>query len=233
MSKEAVIISGGVLDEEFILDVLDSKEGAYIIGVDSGVRFLYKHQIMPHYIVGDFDSLDESIITYYRKETKVSIREFNPEKDAADTEIAVKLAVAIGSRKMSILGATGARIDHLWANIQTLFIAQAAGVDAEILDPLNRIRIIEGATLLKKEAAYGPFFSVFTLNGPVPHFNISGAKYPLTDHLLEPVGSLCVSNEYKDDVTITFPQGKVILMETRDRGISSKDVENSRETGYN
>jgi len=28
---------------------------------------------------------------------------------------------------------------------------------------------------------------------------------------------LCVSNEYLGDVTISFPQGKVILMETRDR----------------
>jgi len=217
MSKETVIISGGVLDEAFILETLKSRESAYIIGVDRGVRFLYHHQIVPDYIVGDFDSLDEMIIKYYREETKVPIREFNPEKDASDTEIAVKLAVAIGSRKITILGATGDRIDHLWANIQTLFIAHSAGVGAAILDPLNRIRIIDGTTQLKKEEAYGSFFSVFTIHGPVEHFNISGAKYPLVDHVLDPEGSLCVSNEYEEDVTITFPQGKVILMETRDR----------------
>lgn len=217
MSKETIIISGGVLDEAFILEVLESRENVYIIGVDRGVRFLYQHQIVPDYIVGDFDSLDEMIIKYYREETKVPIREFNPEKDASDTEIAVKLAVAIGSREITILGATGDRIDHLWANIQTLFIAHAAGVAAAILDPLNRIRIIDGTTELKKEEAYGPFFSVFTIHGPVEHFNISGAKYPLVDHVLDPEGSLCVSNEYEEDVTITFPQGKVILMETRDR----------------
>lgn len=217
MSKVAIIVSGGILDEEFLLQILEKWSDAYIVGVDSGVKLLYKHQIVPDYIVGDFDSLDEEIVRFYQDETDVPIRKFNPEKDATDTEIAVRLAMAIGGKKLIILGATGARIDHLWANIQTLYIAHQAGVEAEILDIYNRITIIEGRTELKKEEAYGPYFSVFTINGPIEHFFITGAKYPLTDHTLEPYGSLCVSNEFIEDVTITFPKGDVILMETKDR----------------
>ena len=61
-----------------------------------------------------------------------------------------------------ILGATGGRIDHLWANVQSLAIPFKAGVHAEILDSQNRIFLLgEGETHIKKSEAYGPYFSVF------------------------------------------------------------------------
>ena len=51
-----------------------------MIGVDRGVEFLYNHQIMPDYIVGDFDSTREEIRDYYKNETNVPVREYNPKK---------------------------------------------------------------------------------------------------------------------------------------------------------
>lgn len=218
MSKRAVIISGGTLYEELIEKTIGECEDPCIIGVDKGVEFLYHHNIKPSYIVGDFDSLSHEIVDYYKNETHVSVREFNPVKDASDTEIAVRLAITLGCHEMVILGATGSRVDHLWANIQTLTIPFKAGVDAVILDPQNRIRLIGGETHLKKEEAFGDYFSVFPLGEVVYGFNIRGAKYPLTEHTLTPYDSLCVSNQIEgDEVVIDFVSGIVILMETRDR----------------
>ena len=218
MSKRAVIISGGTLYEELIEKTIRECEDPCIIGVDKGVEFLYHHKIRPSYIVGDFDSLSHEIVDYYKNETHVSVREFNPVKDASDTEIAVRLAITLGCHEMVILGATGSRVDHLWANIQTLTIPFKAGVDAVILDPQNRIRLIGGETHLKKEEAFGDYFSVFPLGEVVYGFNIRGAKYPLTEHTLTPYDSLCVSNQIEEDeVVIDFVSGVVILMETRDR----------------
>lgn len=218
MSKRAVIISGGTLYEELIEKTIRECEDPCIIGVDKGVEFLYRHNIKPSYIVGDFDSLSHEIVDYYKNETHVSVREFNPVKDASDTEIAVRLAITLGCHEMVILGATGSRVDHLWANIQTLTIPFKAGVDAVILDPQNRIRLIGGETHLKKEEAFGDYFSVFPLGEVVYGFNIRGAKYPLTEHTLTPYDSLCVSNQIEgDEVVIDFVSGIVILMETRDR----------------
>ena len=67
-----------------------------MIGVDKGMEFLYSHQILPNYIVGDFDSVKKRDWRYYRNETDVPIREFNPVKDASDTEIAIRLAMTLG-----------------------------------------------------------------------------------------------------------------------------------------
>lgn len=217
MSKTIVIVSGGKIEEEYALSVLGEEESCYIIGVDRGVEFLYGHGIMPNYIVGDFDSVQPEVADYYRKETSVPIREFNPVKDASDTEIAIRLAVTLGCKKMLILGATGGRIDHLWANVQCLAIPFKSGIDARILDRQNRIRLIGGRTVLKKSEMYGPYFSVFPLGQDIFRFNITGAVYPLKNHTLTAHDSLCVSNQIEgEEAVIDFTGGIVVLMETRD-----------------
>lgn len=218
MSKRIVLVSGGELDEELTLGILKQDENVYVIGVDKGIEFLYSHNITPSYIVGDFDSTKQEIADYYREQTNVPIREFNPVKDASDTEIAIRLAMTLGATEIIILGATGGRIDHLWANVQSLTIPFKAGIDAKILDKQNRISLIGGKTVLKKSEAYGPYFSVFPLGKDVYGFSIQGAKYPLRNHTLTPYDSLCVSNQIEDEeVVIDFLSGVVILMETRDK----------------
>lgn len=218
MSKRIVIVSGGELDEEYALSVLKEDSSCYVIGVDKGMEFLYTHQIIPNYIVGDFDSVDQKVADYYRNETAVPIREFNPVKDASDTEIAIRLAVTLGSEEILILGATGGRLDHLWANVQCLSIPFSHGIDARILDRQNSIRLIGGGkTVLKKGETYGPYFSVFPLGQEVFRLSIKGARYPLRNHTLTAYDSLCVSNQIEDEqVEIEFADGIVILMETRD-----------------
>ena len=217
MSKRTVIVSGGILEKEFVLPILQSEETEFIIGVDKGLQFLYENGIKPDYIVGDFDSVPREIVEYYRTEENVPIREFNPVKDASDTEIALRLCLGLRRKEIYILGGTGNRIDHLWANIQCLNIALAAGSEAMILDSHNRIRILEHGITLTRAEAFGKYFSVFPLELPVEDFSISGAKYPLQNHLLSAGDSLCVSSEFaEDEVKISFVCGKVILMETRD-----------------
>ena len=220
MSKKAIVVSGGELDEELTVSILARQEDRCVIGVDKGMEFLYQHQFMPDYIVGDFDSVREEIRDYYKNEAHVPVREYNPVKDASDTEMAIRLAMTLGSKDITILGATGGRIDHLWANVQSLMIPFKAGIEAKIVDRQNMITIIGGGeTHIRKSEAFGPYFSVFPLGEEIFGFNISGAKYPLKNHILRPYDSLCVSNQIADDsdeAVISFAMGHVILMQTRD-----------------
>lgn len=216
MSK-TIIISGGALDDQFAGEVIRQNEGAYIIGVDKGLEYLYRSKIEPNYIVGDFDSIDEEVINYYRNETNIPIREFNPIKDATDTEIALRLAITLGSTEIIILGATGGRIDHLWANVQCLTIAAKANVSAYILDEKNKIMVIDKPWKFKKSEAYGKYISVFTLDGEVLSFTMKGTKWPLIHHTLKPYDSLTVSNQFNDEVIeINFLNGVLAVMQTRD-----------------
>ena len=217
MSKRTVIVSGGMVEKDFALPILKSEDTEVIIGVDSGLKLLYDNEIKPDYIVGDFDSAPRSLVSYYREELNVPVREFNPVKDASDTEIALSLCIGLNRKEIWILGATGNRIDHMWANVQCLQIALDAGADARIVDSHNQIRLLDKGITLKREEAFGKYFSLFPLELPVDDLSITGAKYPLKDHFMKPDDSLCVSNEFaEDEVDISFAFGKVILMETRD-----------------
>lgn len=217
MSRRGVIVSGGYINHSFADKLLAEVKPEVIIGADSGLCYLYESNVCPTHIVGDFDSVPEKVIDYYRNLGTIPIREFNPVKDATDTEIALRYGIELGVEEVWILGATGSRMDHVIANIQTLKIAREAGVQAYIIDESNRIRLIDGDTCLSKEEAYGTFFSVFPLGGSVEHFSISGAKYPLQDHTLSPYDSRCVSNQIEaEEVYITFAKGDVILIESRE-----------------
>lgn len=217
-NRKAVIVSGGNIETLFALEQIEKIAPEIIIGVDRGLLFLYQNQVIPTHIVGDFDSIAPEIITYYKESTNIPIREFNPVKDASDTEIAVHLAIELGVSEMWLIGATGTRLDHVMANIQTLKIAVDAGVKAYIIDSYNRISLVEKEILLCKEKAFGSYFSLFPLGGIVHGLNIKGAKYPLNNHTLVPYDSRCVSNQFLEkSVEITFSDGIIIFMETRDK----------------
>lgn len=218
MSKRMIIVSGGKIEDDFARSVIEDGEADCIIAVDRGMDFFYRQKLVPNYIVGDFDSADKEVAEYFRNEVHVPIREYNPVKDSTDTEIAIRLAMTLGAKEMIILGATGGRIDHLWANIQCLNIPFKEGIDVAILDSQNRIRLIESDLHLHKSQAYGSYFSLFPMGGDVYGVTVRGAKYPLHGHTLTSKDSLCVSNEFaEEEVVISFNSGTVILMETKDR----------------
>ena len=218
MNKRCVIISGGTIEDSFALQILNDVKPQTVIGVDGGLSFLYRNDIMPTHIVGDFDSADKEVVAYYRNQRGIDIREFNPVKDATDTEIAVRLALELGVKEIVLLGATGTRLDHVMANIQILKIALEQGVQAYIQDGTNRISLWEKEIRLSKENGFGTYFSLFPLGGTVEGLYILGAKYPLSNYTMNPYESRTVSNEYEaKEVLITFSSGIVVLMETRDK----------------
>ena len=218
MNKSCVIISGGFISDAFAKTYIGKINPVFLIGVDSGINFLYRNQMKPTHIVGDFDSADSKIIEYYKSQTNVPIRQFNPVKDASDTEIALRFALELGADEITLLGATGTRLDHVMANMQVLKIAHDAGVKACILDEYNRISLAKKEIVLKRETTFGDYFSIFPFGGGVEDVSIRGAKYPLEHYRLYPCDSRCVSNELTaDQVTISFPQGMILLMETRDK----------------
>ena len=217
MNKTGIIISGGTIQEDFTLQTLEKIQADYVIGVDRGLEFLYKHQLVPTHVVGDFDIVDPQVIGFYETQTQVPIRRFRPEKDASDTEIAVRLAIELGVRKLWILGGIGTRLDHVMANIQVLKIAHDCGVKAYLLDAYNRISLAVKEVCISRANCFGDYFSVFPFGRVVEDISIEGAKYPLSHYRLCPNSSMCVSNEMKEtQVKITFPTGTIILMETRD-----------------
>ena len=215
MGSRAVIITGGRILATLVSEQLQSDD--IIIGVDKGLEFLDAEGIEPQYIVGDFDSVSPIIYRKFKEKSHIPIREYNPVKDASDTEIAVRLALELRCKEILILGGTGTRLDHVWANVQVLQIPYAQGVNAAILDEYNKIELIPKFKILSRDDLYGEYFSVFSLGGNVEGLSICGAKYNLDNTTLCPHNSLSVSNVVEEEfVEIRYEKGLLILMQTKE-----------------
>lgn len=227
MYKKVIVILGGSVDPSFVKEVLDDARKPFIIAADKGLEVLYKLSVMPDIILGDFDSVDNSILEEYKSEI---LTRFSPVKDFTDGEAAVDKAIEVvlswGGQDESdipessivILGATGSRLDHVLANISLLKKAVDAGVRAEIVDRNNKIRIFNNFDSIKVFKNNGKkYLSLMPLGDKVTGLTLSGFKYGATDADLYQGSSLAISNEITSDYgMISFKDGYLIVMETDD-----------------
>lgn len=214
--KRILIVSGGNIDYDFSLAFCKENQFDLCIGVDGGLEVLKRLHLKPDYIVGDFDTVKKEVLDYYLLQ-QVNVREFNPIKDATDTHMAMELAISLGATTIYLLGATGKRVDHLLGNLQILNLPLQAGVEAFIVDPYNRIRLIASGMKIKKEEQYGTYISFLPQTTEVTGVTLTGFKYPLRNHTLTNQDSLGISNEILEDIAeISFDTGIVIMIESKD-----------------
>ena len=217
-SRKTVIVSGGLIERDFVLSLLKEQDFTFIICADRGLEFLSEEGIEPTHIVGDFDSLKPHILEKYCNNPNVKIRMFSPIKDKTDTEIALHLAVELRATQIWLLGANGTRVDHTLGNIQSLIIPLNAGIPCYMADAHNRICLLNRGITIKKEDAFGKYISFFPLYGEVEGLTLSGVKYPLIDHRLTCENSLGVSNEITEEkAVVSFKSGTLIMIMSKDR----------------
>lgn len=219
-----LIITGGHLELDFAKDYCEQLSYDKVFAVDRGLEYVDALGLRPDYILGDFDSVDKTLLTSYQKQIDSgsldAIIEYHPvKKDAADTELAVLKAIEDGVGCITILGATGIRLDHVLANIGLLSLVSEKNVDCQIVDSCNRIRLLTGSThcCIKKAEQYGDYLSFIPLTPIVKGLTLSGVMYPLNDRTVYQSSSLTVSNQItEEEAHISMEEGELLVIESRD-----------------
>ena len=212
-----VLICGGEIEDSFALSFLDRIKPEYIIGIDRGLEFCYKYNIVPQYILGDFDSISPEVLRYYESRY-IPLERYKPEKDATDTRIGLELALKLKSRKIFLLGATGGRLDHFMANLKSLLSPLEQGCQPWILDSQNAITLLDRGTKITKDQQFVKYISFFSMGDRVEGVTLKGFKYPLEDYTLLNSEEIGVSNELEDETgEITFRSGVVLMIMSKDR----------------
>ncbi len=218
MLKEnrVLIITGGQVEEAFLSGLLGDKNYDMIIAADGGLVAANRLKITPHDIVGDFDSVPESILQLYRG-SDIPIRTFPTEKDKTDTQIAIELALQKNATEIDIVGGTGSRLDHTLANIHLLLIPLQRRVKACILNANNKIYLKQENFTIRKQKQFGKFISLLPITERVVGLTLKGFKYPLTSVVLTSGSSLGISNEIVSELAeIELSEGILLVMETKD-----------------
>jgi thiamine pyrophosphokinase len=212
-----LIISGGNVDKDFALDFIKAIRPDKIIAVDKGLEFAYYNQVPLDMIVGDFDSVSKEILAFYQNEGRVPIATYSANKDAPDTELAIEKAIAIKSEKISILGATGTRIDHMLGNLNCLSKALKVGIAATIIDANNHISLLQGETIIRRDQQFGKYVSFLPFGGEVKGMCLEGFKYQLSNYTLAIDATIGISNEFEAQVAkVSLASGTLIKIESRD-----------------
>lgn len=92
-----IIFSGGSIDIPCAIKLLDAHKNAVLIAADKGIETMAEMNLMPDFIIGDFDSASEdavNIINNLHEVYHIPVERLIPEKDDTDTEDAVKLALS-------------------------------------------------------------------------------------------------------------------------------------------
>jgi thiamine pyrophosphokinase len=195
------------------------KNGGYdiVIAADSGMEVLYRHHLTPDIIVGDFDSVSPEALSFFRDSDSIEFEELNPVKDDTDTEYALRDAISRGVHSVTILGGTGSRVDHVLGNICLLGAGLASDVEVEIVDPHNRIRMIDSSITIRKKEQYGTAVSLIPFSDEVTGVTLTGFKYNLSEYTMKGFNTLGISNEIADEeATVSLKSGYLLVVESRD-----------------
>lgn len=212
-----LIVTGGIVDLDLLTNYYNANKKSLIIAVDKGLEALHSLNIAPNHIVGDLDSVNQEILKHYENMSQIKFHKYVPEKDYTDTEIALKLAIGLNVSSITIIGATGTRMDHTLANIHILIYALHANIPCYILDTNNKIYLTFNSLVLNKNDIYGKYISLIPYTRSVDGLTLKGFKYPLDNYCLTMGRSLGVSNEIVEETaTIDLKLGTLIVVESKD-----------------
>lgn len=133
--KKCIIIANGDLPKKNHIKILKEKKYDTIICADGGANSAAKLNVIPDFIIGDFDSItDETKKMFHNKSKFIQIKRQND----TDVEKCLKFAIKNKFSEAILLGATGDRLDHSICNL---------GIVLKFYDKI-KIKIVHQKSLL-------------------------------------------------------------------------------------
>jgi thiamine pyrophosphokinase len=116
---------------------------------------------------------------------------------------------------VTIYGGLGHRFDHTFANIHLLWRSHMSNIPCEVIDPYNRVRLIDRPISMEGDF---PYVSLIPFTQEVTGVTLTGFKYPLNNAVLRWGMTLGISNQLiaaKGRIDLT--EGVLLVIESRDQ----------------
>ena len=201
--KKALIVAAGNTEGIRIngdYDIIIAADGGYDKALSLGLK--------PDVFIGDMDSVRVKVGEIEKIKLQV-------EKDFTDTEAAIEKAIELGVKEIDVVGATGTRFDHSFANACLLKKYVSANVKIRIFDAHNEIFAINSDCVIKGKK--GETLSLLPLDSKVLGVTLKGFYYPLEDADVNIGTTLTVSNVITEDIAeIKIKEGVILVIIERD-----------------
>lgn len=205
-----IIGNGSDIDKKYI----DDFKIDYVICADGGLEKVKNLNLRPNLILGDFDSVDSSVLESY-KLLNIETVTFPSEKDYTDMELAIEYAINKGYKDIILTGASGTRLDHTVANMLLIEKYYIKDIKIKIIDNNNLIQMVNDNMIIPVRKNY--FVSIIPLSENIEGLTLEGFKYPLNNINVERGSTLCVSNEVTESFgVVKLKKGNALLFISRD-----------------
>ena len=186
----------------------------FIIAADGGLAHTEKLGLVPHVILGDFDSLGH---------IPEGANVFPVEKDDTDAMLAVRRGLSLGYREFVLYGSLdGPRLDHTVANFQTLQYLADHGAAGYLVGSSCLVTVVKNGSIFFPAGTEGTV-SIFCMGADARGVTLEGLYYPLENGTLTPGFPLGVSNHFTGKpAKITVERGSLLVLWDRHNGFPER-----------
>ncbi|MHC5228553.1 thiamine diphosphokinase [Enterococcus sp. LJL99] len=212
---EILLVAGGNPNK---WPLIDKEKYDYFVGIDRGSLYLIERDWPLDLAVGDFDSLSKAEYAQVVKEAK-KLHTAQSEKDDTDTQLALALAFkTFPEAKVTIIGATGGRIDHflanLWLPLEPRFQPYMECI--RIKDHQNTIDYYEPGTHVVTQES-GMNYLAYVCLTPVTNLTLRESKYLLNNECTEQPTSFASNEFIRKTAKFSFESGTIAVIQSKDK----------------
>jgi len=205
---KVLILCNGLPPSQGLFESFFGKSDLFI-AADGGGNVARNLGSTPDYVIGDLDS--------FREVPGEHVQVIHdPDQETNDLEKALELADTQGAHSVSVLGATGYRLDHTLKNLSVMKKYDDRFESLKAHDDFGQTFLLPRTFISDLEI--GTILSLFPLSGRVNGITTRGLKFPLDDESLENGIRDGLSNEIVGSpVEITYQSGDLFLFIARER----------------
>ena len=206
MNKTVIFANGDLSIQD-----IDLPKGTKVIAADGGLRHCLKLEIMPHVIIGDFDSANDDALSVMER-NGAKLIQYPTDKNETDLELAINYAIEKGANNITLYGLLGGRWDMSIANILLLASPAYQAVNFRVTDDNLDLFILHGGRSLTIYGNPGDTVSVIPLSPEPTGITYAGLAWSMENASL-PFGSpRGVSNcLIKEKATLKLNSGVILI----------------------
>ena len=201
IQKPFVILANGDFPSHKVpLQIL--QDAGTIICCDGSVNNLVKNGMEPNYILGDMDSIDNSLKNKFKEQVIELLTQ-----DQNDLRKAIEWVEIKGARKATILGATGKRDDHSLANIFTL-LQYPSSLEITMYSNHGIFSVAENEKTF--DSFTGQQISLFSTD-PKIEVTSNNLRYNLNKKMLTDLYTGSLNESISESFSFTLSHGKILV----------------------
>ena len=183
-----------------------------IIAADAGYLIAKQWGLVPHWLVGDFDSLNLQAVDEL---PATCIIRHPVEKDKTDVELALDFALELGVKEVVMVGVWGGRIDHSLGNIELMYNLACKNIKARILTGSAELHLANQA--LELNLPIGTIVSLLPLSAEVTGVTTCGLYYPLCNAIIKKGSTWTISNKaVAESIEVKCESGVLLAVVIKD-----------------